>query len=150
MKNPLVIAVVAGASLIAIAILIGALLLRSPATPPSQRVDPIIAAIAASPSTRDKEVEQKRQAMIFVSMLGTCLKEYELEVGELPSDLRSLHELPSDLTDKSLWVAKMNKPVSPDPWGNAYNYVREGKTFRVWSNGPDCKSGTIDDIEPSK
>lgn len=147
MKNPLVIAVVAGASLIAIAIIAGALLMRSPTTP---KIDPIVAAIAASSSPNGLEEAKIKHAKSVVSMLRTFLNEYELEIGELPSDLKSLHELPDDLADKSLWIAKTNKPIEKDPWGNAYNYVREGKTFRVWSSGPDGKSGTNDDIELSK
>ena len=148
MKNPLVIAVVAGASIVAVAILAGALLLRSPSTPKVDPVvDPIIAAIAAAPSPQDKEDSKVKQAKVFVTMLGTCLLEYQLEVGDLPSDLKSLWELPSDLADKSLWVAKLDKPVVSDPWGSPYEYAKLDKSFKLKSNGPDGKPGTADDIE---
>lgn len=33
-----------------------------------------------------------------------------------------------------------------DPWGNALNYQVDGDRFDVWSNGPDGKSGTEDDV----
>ena len=139
MKNPLVLAIVAGAVLIAVAIVGGALLLRSPAPP----VDPIIAAIAS----RSLEDTKKTQAKVMMGILGTCLLEYQLEVGELPSNLRSLSELPSDLQDPNLWVAKLDKPAPNDPWGNPYEYSRSEKAFKLRSNGPDGKPGTVDDIE---
>jgi len=39
--------------------------------------------------------------------------------------------------------------VPLDPWGSPYNYVSEDNwTFQVWSNGPDNRPGTEDDIFP--
>lgn len=147
MKNPLVLAIVAGAVLIAVAILGGALLLRSPAP----EVNPVLATIAASRQVADigraLEDTKKTQAKVMMGILGTCLLEYQLEVGELPSNLRSLHELPNDLQDPNLWVAKLDKPAPPDPWGNPYEYSRSERAFKLRSNGPDGKPGTVDDIE---
>ena len=141
MKNPLVIAVVAGASLIAIAILAGALLMRS-LSAPSVAIPPEISKdlrtlerIAAG----SEVMEQTRQldlshAKIDTESLRSFVNAHNLEENGLPESLSDLQ----------------SNPISKDPWGNAYNYVREEKTFRVWSSGPDGKSGTKDDIEPSK
>ena len=82
-----------------------------------------------------------------MGILDKSLREYQVQVGETPSNLNSLYELPSDLADKSRWVRKLDKPVPNDPWGNPYNYGKSSKTFRIWSNGPDGQYGTDDDIE---
>lgn len=151
MKNPWVLDVGAGAVLIAVAIVGGVLLLKSLAPPPP--VDPFVAAISAGQGQqaeymmKDQDNAKKTQAKVRMGILDKSLREYQLQVGEIPSNLNSLYELPSDLADKSRWVRKLDKPVPNDPWGNAYNYGKTSKTFHIWSNGPDGQNGTADDIE---
>ena len=40
--------------------------------------------------------------------------------------------------------------LGPDPWGNEYQYLAEGKKntegYDFWSNGPDGQNGSDDDI----
>jgi general secretion pathway protein G len=87
-----------------------------------------------------------KEAKIMIGMLSNSLKQYQLEVGSLPSSLSALHEQPSDLADASSWVQKMDKPVPNDPWGKAYEYTPNGTTFVIKSYGPDGQSGSADDI----
>ena len=96
---------------------------------------------------KDLDGVRKTQAKVMMGILDKSLREYQVQVGETPSNLNSLYELPSDLADKSRWVRKLDKPVPNDPWGNPYNYGKSSKTFRIWSNGPDGQYGTDDDIE---
>jgi general secretion pathway protein G len=39
------------------------------------------------------------------------------------------------------------RDVPNDPWGNPYHYRSPGQTNEIWSNGPDGKAGTLDDIQ---
>jgi general secretion pathway protein G len=149
MKNPWVLAANAGAVLILVAI-VGRVLLSWLFAPP---VDPFVAAVSsgqgqqAEDMFKDLDSVKKTQAKVMMGILDKSLREYQLQVGEIPSNLNSLYELPSDLADKSRWVRKLDKPVPNDPWGNPYNYGKSSKTFRIWSNGPDGQYGTADDIE---
>jgi general secretion pathway protein G len=86
------------------------------------------------------------QAKVMLGILSTSLKEYQIEVGNLPSALDALHQQPSDLANASDWVQKLDKPVPMDPWGHAYEYKPNGTKFELKSNGPDGQSGTQDDI----
>ena len=141
MKNPLVVAVVAGAFLIAVAIIGGAMLLKpskEPATmTPEMRSDlDLMKNIAAGSEAAQKVAEMQSKLKLSLAAndarsLVNSLDIYFIENLTHPESL-------SDLKD--------NK-ISVDPWGNPYNYVRDGKTVRVWSNGPDGKPGTADDIE---
>lgn len=36
--------------------------------------------------------------------------------------------------------------VPPDPWDNPYGYVSDGMVYQIWSNGPDGREQTPDDI----
>lgn len=94
------------------------------------------------------EGAKKKQAKIMLGILSTSLKEYQLEVGNLPSALEALHTQPSDITDASLWVMKLDKEIPKDPWGKPYDYKPNGTSFDLRSVGPDGQSGTADDITP--
>jgi hypothetical protein len=143
MKNPLVVAVLAGAFLIALAIIGGALLLR----PSSPLVPTNPFSVGIPYESRSLEEAKVKQARIYLGILGNALSQYQLEVGQLPNDIVALHEIPADLEDKSAWVQKLDRPIASDPWGGSYKYSRTGKTFKIISNGPDGKPGTADDIE---
>ena len=91
---------------------------------------------------------KKKQAKIMLGILSTSLKEYQLEVGNLPSALEALHTQPADITDASLWVMKLDKEVPKDPWEKPYDYKPNGTSFDLRSVGPDGQSGTADDITP--
>ena len=91
---------------------------------------------------------KKKQAKIMLGILSTSLKEYQLEVGNLPSTLEALHSQPADITDPSLWVMKLDKPVPKDPWDKPYDYKPNGNTFDLRSVGPDGQAGSADDITP--
>jgi general secretion pathway protein G len=92
------------------------------------------------------EGAKKQQAKVMMGILSTSLKEYQLQVGTLPSNLEALYQQPSDLADPGLWVQKLDKPVPADPWGKPYEYKLNGSSFEIRSVGPDGQSGTADDI----
>jgi general secretion pathway protein G len=87
-----------------------------------------------------------KQAKIAIGMFTNSLKQYQLEVGGLPTDLNALHQKPNDLADPAAWVQKLDKPIPQDPWGKAYEYKLNGDSFEIRCLGPDGQSGTADDI----
>jgi general secretion pathway protein G len=85
-----------------------------------------------------------------VGLLSTPISLYHLNMNKYPQKLADLWEEPSDSTLADKWGGPYVEKLKPDPWGNPYQYVAEGKKnsnkFDFWSNGPDGKSGTDDDI----
>ena len=92
------------------------------------------------------EGAKKSQTKVWIGTFSNALKQYQLQVGSLPSSLDALHQQPSDLADPGMWVQKLDKPVPPDPWGRPYEYKLNGSSFEIRSVGPDGQSGTADDI----
>lgn len=108
----------------------------------------VLAGFAIRNFTGTLENTRKQQARIMAGMISTSLKEYQLQVGSLPSSLDALHVQPSDLADPGMWVQKFDKPVPMDPWGKPYEYKPNGSSFTLLSVGPDGQSGSADDITP--
>lgn len=90
--------------------------------------------------------------------IANALKKYQFDVGMFPETdegLRALYEMPSSLdeADKK-WKGPYleGEPEElKDPWGNEFNYKSPGdvheEAYDLWSNGPDSKEGTDDDIK---
>jgi len=108
----------------------------------------VIAGFGIQVFTGTREGAKKKEAKIMLGILSSALKQYQMEVNNLPSALEALHVMPADITDASNWVMKLNKPVPPDPWDRPYEYKPNGSEFELRSVGPDRQSGTADDITP--
>ncbi len=108
----------------------------------------VIAGFGIQAFNGTRERAKKQQAKITLGMLSTMLKQYQMEVNNLPSALAALHEMPSDIADPSNWVKKSDKPIPLDPWEHPYEYKLNGSEFELRSLGPDGQSGTEDDITP--
>ncbi len=108
----------------------------------------VIAGFGIQAFNGTRENAKKKEAKITLGMLSTSLKQYQMEVNNLPSALAALHEMPSDISDPSNWVMKLSKPVPNDPWDHPYEYKLNGSEFELRSMGPDGQSGTEDDITP--
>jgi general secretion pathway protein G len=106
----------------------------------------VLAGFAIQNLTGTLEGAKVKQAKIYIGLLANALKQYQLEVGGLPTDSNALHQQPSDITDPASWVQKLDKPVAADPWGKPYEYKLNGSSFEIRSVGPDGQSGTTDDI----
>ena len=108
----------------------------------------VIAGFGIQAFNGTRERAKKQQAKITLGLLSGALKQYQIEVNNLPSALAALHEMPSDITDPNNWVKKLDKPVPLDPWDRPYEYKLNGSEFELRSLGPDGQSGTEDDIVP--
>jgi hypothetical protein len=70
-----------------------------------------------------------------VDFAAARIEQYRADNGKYPASLSDVYKAP--------------ERVPVDPWGHDLNYERTDDGFRVWSNGPDGKSGTADDISKS-
>ena len=97
---------------------------------------------------------QQDAATTFVHVLRGAVELYTLHVGRPPTTeqgLVALLEAPADLPNPGAWAGPYLEVFVSfrDPWGNYYQYVspgRAGRTFDIWSFGPDGIDGTDDDI----
>ncbi len=68
--------------------------------------------------------------------LGTAVSGALREKGPCPAKLTDLK------LDQPMWV---QGGVYVDAWGRPLGYRPSGKTFKLWSDGPDGVAGTADD-----
>ncbi len=111
----------------------------------------IIGSLAANVFTGTQDRASINAAKANVSsLIPAAISRYRLDFNKYPSKLEDLWEEPSDEDEKKNWTDAYLEPLKPDPWGNDYEYLAEGKKnpdkYDLWSNGPDGKSGTEDDI----
>jgi general secretion pathway protein G len=85
-----------------------------------------------------------------VANFQVALDAFEIDTNRLPTQAEGLQALVLQPSSAAGWHGPYVKMVPTDPWGKPYNYIIPGKhnpkRFDLWSNGPDSKSGTRDDI----
>lgn len=85
-----------------------------------------------------------------IGLVKSGIEAYRLYANQYPTRIEDLWEKPSDSTMAEKWAGPYLEKLVEDPWGNAYVYQQEGKNnvgkYDLWSNGPDGKNGTDDDI----
>ena len=90
------------------------------------------------------------EAKAQLGLVKSQIELYQVTMSKFPSKLEDLWEKPSDSKLAEKWAGPYLEKLKEDPWGNPYQYSAEGKKnagkFDFWSNGPDGKSGTDDDI----
>jgi general secretion pathway protein G len=93
--------------------------------------------------------EQARQAAARadISSIKTALDAFEVDNGFYPKNANDLLQQPNNAKN---WHGPYLDKFPQDPWGNNYEYTYPGKHnlngYDLWSDGPDGKSGTDDDI----
>ena len=111
----------------------------------------ILGSLAVSTFTGTQDKANVRAAKAQVGLVVEPINRYRLDLNKYPMKLEELWEEPSDSVLAEKWGGPyLLDPLKPDPWGNPYQYTPEGKQnanrYDFWSNGPDGKSGTDDDI----
>ena len=85
---------------------------------------------------------------VTISFFYSAITSYRDKTGQLPPDLDSLLKPPSTLPDGIVWggpyLSYERLPL--DPWGSKFHYQVLNGEFRLWSNGPDKRSNTEDDV----
>jgi general secretion pathway protein G len=98
-----------------------------------------------------KDTADLNTAKAQVNFIKSAIRTYRLKMDKFPAKLSDLYEKPSDAEEAKKWGTPfLEEKLKPDPWGNEYQYLAQGKHnaggYDVWSNGPDGQSGTDDDI----
>ncbi|MDC0935333.1 type II secretion system major pseudopilin GspG [Pirellulales bacterium] len=111
----------------------------------------VIGSIVAPNMFGAKEKADINVAKAQISFLKRAMKMYRLDMGSYPNKLEDLREKPSDKDLAEKWTEPyLDEPLGKDPWNNEYQFLAKGKKnpdgFDLWSNGPDGKNGTDDDI----
>ena len=110
----------------------------------------ILGSLAVGVFTGTQDKANINAAKAQVGLIEEQISMYRLDMNKYPTKLEDLWEEPSDAELAKKWGGPYFKKLPDDPWGNAYQYSAEGKNntdkFDFWSNGPDGKSGTDDDI----
>jgi hypothetical protein len=75
-----------------------------------------------------------------------ALEEYARDCGGFPSQEQGLVALRTNPGVPGWAGPYIEERDLTDPWGNALQYRADGDRVQVWSNGPNGKSGTNDDI----
>jgi len=93
-----------------------------------------------------QKTANKRAAQAQIGMLKETVDLYHVDMGTFPDSLDDLRVQPANLRNPDKWHPFMDKDVPADPWGNSYQYERNGDEFRIYSFGPDGSEGSNDDI----
>jgi general secretion pathway protein G len=98
------------------------------------------------------EPTPKARAQADVAAIGDAIGSYELATFTRPTTAQGLAALvtkPDSGPIPEHWEKVMDA-VPVDPWGHPYHYEQPGQHkpafYDLWSDGPDGKSGTADDI----
>lgn len=97
-------------------------------------------AVMVAPNIFNQQAGAQRDAALSqISSLEAALDTYRLDVGEYPDSLEGLIENDSG---RAAWNGPyLRREVPMDPWGNAYIYESEGRSFTLVSYGPDGERG---------
>jgi len=98
--------------------------------------------------TKDKaDIDATR---VQIGAMDSAFDLYRMHTNAFPQKLEDLWQEPEDSKLKDKWAGPYSEEINTDVWGNPFQYAAEGKKnkskFDFWSNGPDGKSGTDDDI----
>ena len=105
----------------------------------------ILAAIAVPRLGGRVGQSQVAAARASVGAIGTAIDLYETDNGKLPDSLQSLVTKGSESNWNGPYVKKAE--ALKDPWGNDFQYSKQGNTYTVASAGPDGSFGSSDDIK---
>jgi general secretion pathway protein G len=86
--------------------------------------------------------DKAETAKKMITLLGSALQQYKLDVGTYPSELQGLMK---NVDKSERWDGPYIRPnVPPDPWGNTYQYSFDAEkgTYRLTSSGlPEAEPG---------
>ncbi|AQQ09133.1 PilD-dependent protein PddA [Sedimentisphaera cyanobacteriorum] len=113
----------------------------------------VLAAVVVPKFTGRSEEARISASKTDISNIELALDTYEIDMGDYPSDSEGLEALVDEPSgeDEEKWKGPyLKRGVPEDPWGNEYSYQFPGRHneygYDLYSNGPDERGGTDDDI----
>jgi general secretion pathway protein G len=110
----------------------------------------ILGSLAVNVFTGTQDKANVQAATAQNSLVRSAIDRYRLDMNRYPSKLEDLWAEPTDSAEADRWGGPYVEKLKSDPWEHGYQYTAEGKhnkdKYDFWSNGPDGKSGTDDDI----
>lgn len=100
-------------------------------------------AVMVAPNLFNQADSARRDAVLTqISALSSALDAYRLDMGQYPDELQALTRNESG---RASWNGPyLRGEVPSDPWGNAYVYRSDGRTFSLMSYGADGREGGED------
>ncbi len=97
-------------------------------------------AVMVAPNLFNQADSARRDAALSqISSLGNALDAHRLDVGRYPDSLDGLVE---NRSNRAAWNGPyLRGNVPRDPWGNAYQYSTDGRSFELYSYGADGQPG---------
>jgi general secretion pathway protein G len=103
----------------------------------------LLAALVAPKMFQKVGSSKQKAAKTQISMLGTALDAYRLDMGRYPSSEEGLDALRKSPGQGSWDGPYLPKDVPPDPWGHPYVYRAPGEhgDYDLYSLGADGQDG---------
>lgn len=104
----------------------------------------ILAAVAVPKLSGRVKQAQVNAAKSSVEAIGLAVKMYEVDNGKFPDSLQNLVSKGSEINWNGPYL---EKGIPKDPWGNEFQYSKNGNEYTVTSAGPDGTFGSEDDVK---
>lgn len=105
----------------------------------------ILAAVAVPRLGGRVAQSQVAAARASIGAIGTAIDLYETDNGRLPDSLQNLMTKGNEPNWNGPYLRKAES--LKDPWGNEFQFTKQGNVYTVMSAGPDGSFGTGDDIK---
>ena len=105
----------------------------------------ILAAVAVPRLGGRVGQSQVSAAKASIGAIGTAIDLYETDNGRLPESLNNLMTKVSEPNWNGPYLRKAES--LKDPWGNDFQYTKQGNIYTVASAGPDGSFGSTDDVK---
>lgn len=90
-------------------------------------------------------MSQVKAAESTVKNIRLAVNMYEVDNGKYPDSMQNLITKGSEINWQGPYLEKAEIPK--DPWGNEYQYTKQGNGYTVASAGPDGSFGSGDDVK---
>ena len=90
-------------------------------------------------------MSQVKAAEASIKNIRLAINMYEVDNGKYPDSMQNLITKGSEINWNGPYLDKAEIPK--DPWGNEFQYSKQGNQYTVASAGPDGSFGTGDDIK---
>ncbi len=105
----------------------------------------ILAAVAVPRLGGRVAQSQVAAARASIGAIGTAIDLYETDNGRLPDSLQNLMTKGSEPNWNGPYLRKAES--LKDPWGNEFQFTKQGNIYTVASAGPDGSFGSGDDVK---